>query len=145
MARLKEQIQDVLDAGVSPSQIIVDPGLGFGIAGSQLNGALIAHTDQLRKLGYPVLVGASRKRFLRDVAERHQSEAPASHPSDQSAPDLARLDSLTALVSAAVARQGAWAVRVHNVPVNRDALALQSILQSQFSTLNASNQGSDVQ
>lgn len=143
IARLKEQVQDVLNVGVSPSQIIVDPGLGFGIAGPQLNCTLIAHTDQLRQLGYPVLIGASRKRFLRDVAEQGQ---PAPTATDKSAPhtlapDLTRLDALTAGVSAAVAREGAWAVRVHNVPVNKDALALQS----QLSTANTVNQGSDVQ
>jgi dihydropteroate synthase len=147
-ARLKEQVQNVLNAGVSPSQIIVDPGLGFGIAGPQLNCTLIAHTDQLRQLGYPVLIGASRKRFLRDVAEQGQPSptAPDSpdspdSPSHSSVPDLARLDALTAVVSAVAARQGAWAVRVHNVPVNRDAVALQS----QLSTANTFNQGSDVQ
>ncbi len=110
--RLRTQITDVLHTGVNQQQIIVDPGLGFGIAGPELNDTVIAHLSQIAHLGYPVLIGASRKGFL--------SPAPVH--------DLARRDAMTAVISAAAAQQGAWAVRVHNVAVNHDALTIQARL-----------------
>ncbi len=64
----------------------------------------------IRALGPRVLVGTSRKRFLADALGTD--------------PDLARRDLATAVTSALAARAGAWAVRVHDVPTTRDALAV---------------------
>ncbi len=63
---LNDRVQIALNDGVSPHQIILDPGLGFGKAGVQ-NFALLADLSPLHRLGFPVLVGASRKSFLGEI------------------------------------------------------------------------------
>ena len=101
------------DAGVSASRIIVDPGLGFA-KNADDNWALLHSVRRYMSLGYRVLIGASRKRFL--TALRPGADgAPA--PADSSAADNA-----TAALSALVAATGVWAVRVHDVPANRTAV-----------------------
>jgi dihydropteroate synthase len=91
-------------AGVRDEQIVLDPGLGFAKAGAS-NWPLLARLDELVGDGFPVLVGASRKRFL-----GHLLAAPDGTP----APPLAR-DEATHAITALVAGAGAWAVRVHDV------------------------------
>ncbi|MEV0892064.1 dihydropteroate synthase [Promicromonospora sp. MEB111] len=98
------------DDGVRPEQLILDPGLGFAKAGV-LNWPLLAHLDALHELGRPVLVGASRKRFLGHLL---------ADPSGRPAPPRAR-DDATAAVSALSAAAGAWCVRVHTVRASVDA------------------------
>jgi dihydropteroate synthase len=99
------------DDGVRPEQLILDPGLGFAKAGV-LNWPLLAHLDALYELGRPVLVGASRKRFL-----GHLLADSAGHM----APPRAR-DDATAAISALSAAAGAWCVRVHTVRASADAV-----------------------
>lgn len=99
------------DDGVRAEQLILDPGLGFAKAGV-LNWPLLAHLDVLHQLGRPVLVGASRKRFL-----GHLLEDSAGHM----APPRAR-DDATAAISALSAAAGAWCVRVHSVRASADAV-----------------------
>ena len=99
------------DDGVRPDQLILDPGLGFAKAGV-LNWPLLAHLDALHQLGRPVLVGASRKRFL-----GHLLADQAGRP----APPRAR-DDATAAISALSAAAGAWCVRVHTVRASVDAV-----------------------
>ncbi|QAY64856.1 dihydropteroate synthase [Xylanimonas allomyrinae] len=100
--------------GVRREQVVLDPGLGFSKAGA-LNWPLLARLDALHALGRPVLVGASRKRFLgRLLATGHGDVA-------EPAPPLAR-DEATAAVSALAAATGAWAVRVHAARASRDAV-----------------------
>ncbi len=96
--RLSEQVSAALAAGVDMNRIIVDPGLGFSLTNEQ-SWEVVRGIDRLRALGYPVLIGASRKRFL-------QKES------------LEERDMATAEVTSMVARAGAWAVRVHNVAAN---------------------------
>ncbi|KQR21578.1 MULTISPECIES: dihydropteroate synthase [Microbacterium] len=96
-------------AGIDPSRIVVDPGIGFGKRGEQ-NWKALRALPELGGLGYRVLVGTSRKRFLADAL------------GDDA--DLARRDLATAVTSALAARSGAWAVRVHDVATTRDALAV---------------------
>ncbi|WP_376699412.1 dihydropteroate synthase [Promicromonospora citrea] len=103
------------DVGVRPEQVVLDPGLGFAKAGA-LNWPLLAHLDALHALGRPVLVGASRKRFL-----GHLLADPAGHP----APPRAR-DDATAAISALSAAAGAWCVRVHTVRASADAVRVAS-------------------
>lgn len=104
----------LLAGGVHPEQIILDPGLGFAKIGDQ-DWRLLAGLDRLTDLGHPVLVAGSRKRFLGTaLAEASGAEVPADER------DLA-----TAVVSALAARAGAWAVRVHDVAVTREALAVE--------------------
>ena len=99
-----------LAAGVAPAQIIVDPGLGFSKTGEH-DWQLLRGIDRLSTLGHRVLVGASRKRFLGSLLTSF----------GKAAPPLER-DYATAAVSALAAASGVWAVRVHNVPANLDAV-----------------------
>jgi dihydropteroate synthase len=108
---LKSRIAEMLVWGVSPERIIIDPGLGFAKT-AEHNWALLAGLPRLESLGYPVLVGASRKRFLAPFAP-------------ENAPTSAR-DNATAIISALAAQAGVWGVRVHDVPSTVAALAVFS-------------------
>ena len=103
----------LLAGGVHPGQIILDPGLGFAKLGAQ-DWQLLRGLDQLIRLGHPVLVGGSRKRFIGAALEE---AAGVPVPADQR-------DVGTAVLSALAAQAGAWAVRVHDVASTRDALAI---------------------
>lgn len=109
LTELARRVAAAREAGIDDRQIILDPGLGFSKPGPVPNFTLLAHLERLTRLGFPVLVGASRKRFL----------STALHTGDQN-----RLDEATAVISALAAEKGAWAVRVHDVARSRDALAI---------------------
>ncbi|MDF2664677.1 MAG: dihydropteroate synthase [Microbacterium sp.] len=106
---LAERVAAARAAGIAPERVIVDPGVGFGKRGIQ-NWQVLNAIPTLVERGSRVLVGTSRKRFLAEVL------------GDDA--DLARRDLATAVTSALAARSGAWAVRVHDVPTTRDALAV---------------------
>lgn len=108
-AELSERAAAAEAAGIARSRIVLDPGIGFGKRGGQ-NWATLRGLPRLVDLGYRVLVGTSRKRFLADVI------------GDDA--DLARRDLATAVTSALAAGAGAWAVRVHDIPTTRDAVAV---------------------
>jgi dihydropteroate synthase len=108
---LAARVAALQDDGVRSEQLILDPGLGFAKAGV-LNWPLLAHLDALYQLGRPVLVGASRKRFL-----GHLLADQAGHPATPRARDDA-----TAAISALSAAAGAWCVRVHTVRASADAV-----------------------
>lgn len=110
-AELRTRMDAVVDGGIAPERIVIDPGLGFAKdAGHDL--ALVAHLDELLGLGRPLLVAASRKRFLgRVLAGENGSPPPARER-----------DAATAAVSALAAHAGAWAVRVHEVRATADAV-----------------------
>ncbi|WP_442790448.1 dihydropteroate synthase [Nonomuraea sp. NBC_01738] len=108
---LAKRVDSVLAEGVSPEQIVLDPGLGFA-KNAVHNWAVLAGIGQLSELGYPLLVGASRKRFLgRLLAGPDGSPRPFS-----------RSDDATLAVTALAAHAGAWCVRVHEVGPNADAV-----------------------
>jgi dihydropteroate synthase len=107
---LAARLDAALAAGVRAEQVVLDPGLGFAKPGSD-NWPLLAHLDALRALGRPVLVGASRKRFL-----GHLLQGP-----DGPAPPEGR-DEATVAVTALAAAAGAWCVRVHEVAGSADAV-----------------------
>ncbi len=108
---LAERVEQALAAGVPRGSIVLDPGLGFAKPGAD-NWPLLAHLEALRGLGLPVLVGASRKRFL-----GHLLAGPDGVP----VPPAER-DRATAAVSALAAAAGAWCLRVHDVPGTADAV-----------------------
>ncbi|MEU9121223.1 dihydropteroate synthase [Streptomyces sp. NPDC048506] len=109
---LGRSMERAVAGGVDPDRIVIDPGLGFAKeAGHDL--ALVAHLPRLRALGRPLLVAASRKRFLGRVLAGGEGAAP---------PPARERDAATAAVSAIVAREGAWAVRVHEVRASADAV-----------------------
>ncbi|WNM29318.1 dihydropteroate synthase [Streptomyces sp. Li-HN-5-11] len=107
---LHARVEAVLDGGIAPDRVVIDPGLGFSKeAGHDLT--LLAHLDRLLGLGHPVLVAASRKRFLGRVLAGPEGPPPARER-----------DAATAAVSALAAQAGAWAVRVHEVRATADAV-----------------------
>ncbi len=103
---LRKVVARAREAGIAPSSIRVDPGLGFGKR-SEDNPRLIAALPRLCALGYPVLVGASRKRFVGDL-----SGVPT--PSERAAGSVG--------AALAAVAGGAWALRVHDVAATRQAL-----------------------
>ncbi|MFD9406260.1 dihydropteroate synthase [Streptomyces sp. NPDC059989] len=111
-AELGTRIDAVVTGGISPERIVVDPGLGFA-KNAEHDLALVAHLPRLRALGFPLLVAASRKRFLGRVLAGAADAAP---------PPARERDAATAAVSAIAAHQGAWAVRVHEVRATADAV-----------------------
>lgn len=111
---LMKQVDDVLQAGVSPSQIIIDLGLGFSKPSVEHNFPLMTALERFNTTGYPVLIGASRKRFV--------GAALADAGIDK--PNMDSKDNATAAISALCAEHGAWAVRVHDVEKSRDAVAI---------------------
>ena len=113
-AELAARVEACESAGIAPDRIVVDPGLGFA-KDAHHNWSLLHRLDRLAELGHPILVGASRKRFLGSLlADTADGEPP---PPDER-------DVATAAVSAIAAREGAWAVRVHDVATSRDAVAV---------------------
>ena len=108
---LSERVAHAEDAGVAQDRIVLDPGLGFAKEADH-NWALLRGLSELQALGYPLLVGASRKRFLGSLLA---TDDDAPRPVDQR--DMAT-DAITALASAI----GVWAVRVHDVNGSADAV-----------------------
>ncbi|MEU3278794.1 dihydropteroate synthase [Streptomyces antibioticus] len=108
---LHARVEAVLAGGVSPDRIVVDPGLGFS-KDADHDLALLAHLDRLHTLGHPLLVAASRKRFLGRVLAGPEGPPPPAR----------ERDAATAAVSALAAHNGAWAVRVHEVHATADAV-----------------------
>ncbi len=117
-AELARQVDAALAAGVDPGLLVLDPGLGFAKEGRH-NWELLAGLGSLRAMGYPVLVGASRKRFLGTLL---------ADPDGTPAAPLAR-DRATAAVSALAAAAGAWGVRVHEVLGSVDAVLVAAELR----------------
>lgn len=111
---LRERVGEAAAAGIAPSRIILDPGIGFAKAGDQ-NWDVLRGLDDITALGHRVLIGTSRKRFL---AEKLAQEAGTDEIFEQ------RRDLATAVTSALAVRHDVWAVRVHNVAATRDALAI---------------------
>lgn len=109
-AELRERIGEAAQAGIAPARVIVDPGIGFAKAGDQ-NWDVLRGLADVTALGYRVLIGTSRKRFL-------STTLGGDEVSEE------RLDLATAVTSALAVRHDVWAVRVHNVTMTRDALAI---------------------
>lgn len=95
-------------AGIKDGQIVLDPGFGFGKETVQLNMGLMARAAELHRLGYPLLVGTSRKRFIGTITGRE--------PGDR--------DAGTAATSVILRLAGCALFRVHDVAINKDALAI---------------------
>lgn len=117
VAALSQRADAAVAAGVDAAHIVLDPGLGFDKTGAQ-GWQLLAGLAELRALGYPVLIGASRKRMLGEAL----AEEPSTSPTER---DLA-----TSVVSALAAEAGAWGVRVHDVRGTSQALAVQAAWSS---------------
>ncbi len=101
-----ERLATLEQAGIAPERIVLDPGIGFGKT-AQHNLEILSNISAFQALGRPVLIGHSRKRFLKKLIQREVDE---------------RLFG-TVGVTLALARQHVDLVRVHDVAANRDALA----------------------
>jgi dihydropteroate synthase len=110
VAELRMRMDAVVAGGIAPERLIIDPGLGFAKQ-AEHDLALVAHQSELRALGRPLLVAASRKRFLGRILAGEGDPPPARER-----------DAATAAVSAIAAHLGAWAVRVHEVRASADAV-----------------------
>ncbi len=114
---LRTRVDAALAAGVDESALVLDPGLGFAKR-AEHNWALLRRLDALLDLGFPVLVGASRKRFLGTLLA--DKDGTARPPDGR--------EEATAAISALVAAAGAWGVRVHDVERSLDAVAVVEAL-----------------
>ncbi len=110
---LEERTIDLLKAGVDPEQIILDPGIGFAKTSAH-NWEILRNIDRLQLLGYPLLVGVSRKRFLGELTN-------SSAPDDREAATIA--------LTTELARQKVWAVRTHSVKAQKDAILVANELE----------------
>jgi dihydropteroate synthase len=110
------RVQAAAGAGIAPARLVLDPGIGFSKRGAQ-NWETLRALPQFVALGPRLLLGTSRKRFLGDALGEEAS--------------LARRDLATAVTSVLAARDGAWAVRVHDVAATRDALRVAELWAGQ--------------
>ncbi|QGF25170.1 dihydropteroate synthase [Raineyella fluvialis] len=116
---IAERVELALAAGIAADDIIVDPGIGFAKTREQ-DWELLRQVGVLSGLGYPVLIGVSRKRFLGEVL----AETRLAHtPKDR--------DFATAAVTGWMAERGIWAVRTHEVRAQRDAIAVVQALRGE--------------
>ncbi|TJZ98385.1 dihydropteroate synthase [Actinacidiphila oryziradicis] len=118
VAELRQALDRAVAGGIAPERIVLDPGLGFAKNAAH-DLALIAHLAELRALGRPLLVAASRKRFLGRVLAGTAGDPPPAR----------ERDAATAAVSAIAAREGAWAVRVHEVAASADAVRVARAIE----------------
>lgn len=119
ISELTQRLEQAQAAGLAKERIIVDPGLGFAKTHEQ-SWQLLAATQRLQEeLAAPVLIGASRKRFLTLAVAGGTDTARAADP--------AQRDNITATTSALAALGDAWAVRVHQVIPSREAIAAASL------------------
>ncbi|MFF2849826.1 dihydropteroate synthase [Streptomyces sp. NPDC058001] len=116
---LHARVEAVIAGGIAPHRIVVDPGLGFS-KDADHDLTLLAHLDRLRALGHPVLVAASRKRFLGRILAGPEGAPPPAR----------ERDAATAAVSAIAAHRGAWAVRVHEVRATADAVRVARAVEA---------------
>lgn len=98
--RLSAQVEHALSRGIDEERIVIDPGLGFSLTDAQC-AEILDNLGRLKDLGYPVLIGASRKRFVKAMGGDR--------------------DERTAEITVKCARAGIWAVRVHEIVGNARA------------------------
>jgi dihydropteroate synthase len=108
---LRARADAAIAAGVEPDRLILDPGLGFAKR-AEHNWRLCAHLGEIVALGFPVLVGASRKSYLGTLLAGPDG---APRPVDQR-------EAATVATSVLAVQAGAWGVRVHDVQASVDAL-----------------------
>jgi dihydropteroate synthase len=125
---LAQRVGAVIAEGVDPSMIVLDPGLGFSknpapVGPDAHNWQLLAGLPELATIGgrdFPVLVGASRKRYLSRLFDEAGGE---QRPYTEN-------DAATVAITALSAAAGAWCVRVHQVPANADAVRVAAAYRS---------------
>lgn len=111
-AELAAQFAKAIEAGIVANRIVLDPGLGFAKTPEQ-NWPILKHISDFSALGQPLLIGASRKRFLGDLLSSNDQPR-----------DVSARESATTAVTTLLADKGIWAVRVHDVLAARDVIAV---------------------
>lgn len=106
------QVNAAVTAGIAKERIAIDPGIGFAKTVDQ-NWPILKHLDVLAELGLPILMGASRKKFLGELLAK-----------DGEARIMEERESATTAISTLMALRSTWAVRVHDVKASRDAIAV---------------------
>ncbi len=107
---LRARLDSAVAAGISADRVVLDPGLGFAKE-AEHNWTLLQSLESLVGIGQPLLVGASRKRFLGELLGDDQHPRPVDERDDA-----------TLAVTALSAAAGAWCVRVHDARGNVDAV-----------------------
>jgi dihydropteroate synthase len=105
---LDDRVSQLIKTGVQTEQIILDPGIGFAKE-PEHNWAILQNIERFQLLGYPILIGASRKRFLGELVN---------------AKDTDDRESASIALTAELARLKIWGVRTHSVKPHRDAIAV---------------------
>jgi dihydropteroate synthase len=111
-SEINQQVEVAVAAGIARERIAIDPGIGFAKTVDQ-NWPILKHLDVLEGLGLPILMGASRKKFLGELLAK-----------DGIARDSDERESATTAISTLMAARGLWAVRVHDVKSSSDAIAV---------------------
>jgi len=114
---LAERVEAALAAGIGPDRLVLDPGLGFAKRGEH-NWRLLVDLAPIKALGYPLLVGASRKSFLGTLLV---DAVGVPRPVDGR-------EAATTALSVVLAQEGVWGLRVHDVRSTRDALRVLEAL-----------------
>lgn len=128
---LQLRVDAAISGGVKRGKIVVDPGLGFAKDQAQ-NWKLVARLDELEKLDLPILVGASRKRFIAGALDEELAAGESTLAgADASSAGISnsRRDLATAVLTALLLQRKLWAVRVHNVIATSDAIAIVAALR----------------
>ncbi len=113
VAELRVQTDAAQAAGIRREHLIIDPGIGFAKTGAH-NWEILRRLDEVEQLGFPVLLGVSRKAFLGTLLAGAAGKAR---------PAVERDDATLALTTLMASRR-AWGVRVHSVRPHRDAIAV---------------------
>ncbi len=133
---LQLRVDAAIAGGVKRAKIVVDPGLGFAKDQAQ-NWKLVARLDELEKLELPILVGASRKRFIAGALDEDLAAGESGLLSGDTATvnspsngiSNSRRDLATAVLTALLLQRKLWGVRVHNVIATSDAIAIVAALR----------------
>ncbi|WP_129665022.1 dihydropteroate synthase [Phytoactinopolyspora endophytica] len=118
MQELRPRVDAALAAGVDTDRIVIDPGLGFAKTWDH-NWTILNRLREIVDAGYPVLVAASRKTFLGELL---------ADPTTGERRPPAQRDAATAALTITSALDGAWCIRVHEVPANIDAVRVAARL-----------------
>ncbi len=115
---LEKSLEIARKAGVSDERIVLDPGFGFNKETAEENLDLMARFEELSDLGFPLIVGTSRKRFVGTVTGKDAADRAAG----------------TAATSVILRLKGADLFRVHDVAINVDALAVADAMLARNNT-----------
>ena len=117
ISELQTRIQTAEDAGINLDYLVVDPGIGFA-KNSEHNWSLLKNLEQFQNLNCPLLIGASRKRFIGELLADEQGPR-----------DVLNRDFASTALTTVLAERNVWAVRVHQVQAARDAIAVIEALR----------------